>query len=220
MNIDLGTIRSSPFVGVFAVATDKVVLLPELQEVKEKKKLEKLFDCEKVYTRLANSSLLGVLAAGNSNGFVVGEIAEEQELEALERNGIIIKKVLGITALGNLMGCNDKVAFCAKTLPDKAVKTIGEALKVKCVRTEVAGSDLIGSAMVLTNKGFIAHPMISEEEFKVIKKETGLNGTTATANYGDKFVGNGVIGNSETALVGANTSGHELIRIDEGLSGR
>ncbi|MDP6670630.1 MAG: translation initiation factor IF-6, partial [archaeon] len=86
------------------------------------------------------------------------------------------------------------------------------------IEAEIAESDLIGSNIVLTNKGFIANPMISEKEFKKIEKNTGLEGATATANFGDKFVGNGVIANSNTAFVGLRTTGHELIRIDEGLS--
>ena len=219
MNIEQGTVKSSPFVGVFSVVTDKVVLFPKVLESKEKKKLEKLFDCEVVYTNLANSSILGVLAIGNSKGFAVSEIVEQSEIDELEKAGLRIKKVLGTTALGNLVECNDKVAFVSKAIPKKSVKMIEKALKVETKQIEVAGSDLVGSGLVLTNKGFLANPMVSEKDFGVIEKKTGLNGTTATSNYGDKFVGNGVIANSEAALVGIHTSGHELIRIDEGLRG-
>ncbi len=218
MNIEMGTVKSSPFVGVFSVVTDKIALFPKVMETKEKKKVEKLFGLETIYTSLANSSLLGVLAIGNSHGFAVSEIAEQDEIDALQESGIRIKKVLGITALGNLVGCNDEKAFCSKAVPKKTVEEIGKALNVECVETEIAESDLVGSNIVLTNKGFIANPLVSEEEFKKIEKETGLEGATATANFGDKFVGNGVIANSNAALAGLRTTGHELIRIDEGLS--
>ncbi len=220
MNIELGTIKSSPYVGVFSVLTDKIALFPSGLESKEKKQLEKLFETEIIYTGLANCSLLGVLAVGNSNGFAVSEITEEDEIESLERRGIRIKKVPGITAIGNLVACNDSKAFCSKAVPTKAKKVISEVLKVDCVETEIAKSDLVGSAIVLTNKGFITNPLVSEKEFSKIEKETGLGGTTATANFGDKFVGNGIVANSDAAFAGKNTSGHELIRIDEGLSGR
>ena len=93
-------------------------------------------------------------------------------------------------------------------------------VKVECVESEVAKSDLVGSSMVLTNHGFTVNPLVSEEEFSFIGKKTGLCGTTATANYGDKFIGNSVIANSKVALAGLHTSGHELMRIDEGLTGR
>ena len=218
MKIEMGTLKSSPFVGVFSVVTDKIALFPQVLEAKEKKQVEKLFGLETIYTSLANSSLIGVVAIGNSHGFAVSEIVEQEEIDALEESGIRIKKVSGITALGNMVECNDEKAFCSKAVPKKTIKEIEKALKVECIEAKVAESDLIGSNIVLTNKGFIATPMISEEEFNKIEKETGLEGATATANFGDKFVGNGVIANSNAAFVGLRTSGHELIRIDEGLS--
>jgi translation initiation factor 6 len=218
MKIEMGTLKSSPFVGVFSVVTDKIALFPQVLEAKEKKQVEKLFGLETIYTSLANSSLIGVVAIGNSHGFAVSEIVEQEEIDALEESGIRIKKVSGITALGNMVECNDEKAFCSKAVPKKTIKEIEKALKVECIEAKVAESDLIGSNIVLTNKGFIANPMISEEEFNKIEKETGLEGATATANFGDKFVGNGVIANSNAAFVGLRTSGHELIRIDEGLS--
>ncbi len=220
MNIELGTIKSSPFVGVFAVVTDKVALFPKVMLPKERKKAKKLFEVEIVDAQIANSSLLGVLAVGNSKGFVVSDIAEQNEIDELQSNGLRIKKVSGITALGNLVECNDKKAFCSKVIGGRERKKIEEALKVECVQMDVAGSDLVGSGIVLTNKGFIANPLVSEKEFKRIEKEAMLQGTTATANYGDRFIGNSVIANSNAALAGIHTSGHELIRIDEGLSGR
>jgi len=36
MKIELGTIKSSPFVGVFAATTDKIALIPKALEAKEK----------------------------------------------------------------------------------------------------------------------------------------------------------------------------------------
>jgi translation initiation factor 6 len=220
MEIELGTVKSSPFVGVFAVVTDKVALFPRAMEQKEKRKVESLFGVDVVYASLANSSLLGVLAVGNSRGFAVSEIAAEKEIDELQGAGLRIKKVSGITALGNLVECNDKKAFCSRAIPAAERNAIGKALGVECIEAELAGSGLVGSGMLLTNKGFITNPMASEAEFKLVESKTGLHGAPATANYGDRFVGNSVIANSNAALAGIYTTGHELIRIDEGLSGR
>jgi len=219
MNIELGTIKSSPFVGVFSIITEKMALFPRFLEKKEKKMVEKMFGTETIYTGLANSSLLGVLAAGNSKGFVVSGIVEDKEVEELQEQGLNVKRLQGTTALGNLMECNDKKAFCSKAIGKKDVQEIKKVLKVECIETQIAGSDLVGSCLVLTNKGFVANPETTDKEFKAIEKETGLEGTTATANYGDKFVGNNLVANSSNALAGLHTSGHELMRIDEGLRG-
>ena len=220
MDIEMGTIRSSPFVGVFAVATDRFVLLPRSMEAKERKIAERLFNVEIIHGSFANCALLGVLAVGNSNGIVVSDIVEQREIDEMKRGGLRIKKVPGITALGNMIECNDKKAFCSKSIPKNVRETIEEVLEVDCIEATVAGNELVGSSMVLTNKGFIANPLISEKEFKHIEKETGLHGTMATANFGDKFVGNSIIANSNVALAGIHTSGHELMRIDDGLCGR
>ena len=87
------------------------------------------------------------------------------------------------------------------------------------MQTTIGGSDLIGSLCVASNKGFIVSPSVTKKEFKIIEKALKVKGTSATANYGDKFVGNSVIANSKAVIVGSLTSGHELNRIDEGLSG-
>jgi len=51
-----------------------------------------------------------------------------------------------------------------------------------------------------------------EDEFMELKKIFNVDGKATTANYGDPFVGNDVVANSKAAVVGAYTSGHELIR--------
>jgi len=43
-----------------------------------------------------------------------------------------------------------------------------------------------------------------------------VKGIPATANYGDRFIANSVIANSKGTATGANTSGPEMARIDEG----
>ncbi len=218
MEIRKTTIHASPFIGVFALATEKLVLLPEKIEKKEEKGMKELFDAETIKTRLADSPLIGVLAVANSRGIVVSGIVEEKEIIKLHEIGIKVKKVQGTKALGNLVEVNDTKGVCSRAISQKTKKEIEDFLGVEIKYADLA-SEVVGASIVLTNRGFIVNPNISEKEFSGIEKWTGLSGKATTANLGDQFVGNSVIANSKGAATGSYTTGHELLRIDEALGG-
>ncbi len=219
MRIELGTVRESPFVGIFALATDKLVFAPKPVSKKEEKRLFDVFGTEVVRASIANSSLLGVLSAGNASGLVVGSIMEMEEENQLLDAGIRVKKIGNITAVGNLLTVNDSKGICSKVFSDRQKKEIERFLGVRLMQSTVAGSDVVGASVVATNKGFVLNKMASNEEARRIERHFGIPGAKATANAGDVFVGNSVIANSFAALAGLATTGFELARLDEGLRG-
>ncbi len=219
MRIELGTVRESPFVGIFALATDKLVFAPKPVSKKEEKRLLDVFGTEVVRASIANSSLLGVLSAGNASGLVVGGIMEMEEEKQLLDAGIRVKKIGNITAVGNLLAVNDSKGICSKIFSDRQKKEIERFLGVRLMQSTVAGSDVVGASIVATNKGFVLNKMASNEEARRIERHFGIPGAKATANAGDVFVGNSVIANSFAALAGLATTGFELARLDEGLRG-
>ncbi len=219
MKIELGTVRETPFVGIFALATEKIVFTPKVISEKEEKIIRGLFDAEIVKTTIANSSLLGVLMAGNSKGLVAGSIMEPKEEKELLDAGIKVKIIENITAVGNLMAVNDSKGVCSNTFSEKQRKEIEKFLGIKLKTATVASSDIVGASIVATNKGFVINKMVLDQEAKKIEKHFGVQGAKGTANAGDVFIGNGIIANSTAALAGTNTTGFELARIDEGLRG-
>ena len=219
MKIDLGTVRQSPFVGIFAIATEKIAFIPKQVSEKEEKMLKTLFDTELVKTSIANSSLLGVFAVANKKGLLATDIIEEHEEQELEKQGIKVKRVESMTAIGNLIAINDSKGLCSKLFTEKQVKEIEKFLGIEIAKGSIAESDIVGASMVATNKGFLARPEATEKELQTITKHFNLQGTTATANCGDAFIANSIIANSTSALAGKHTTGHELSRIDEGLTG-
>jgi len=219
MKITRQTIRGSPYIGVFCCITEKIGLIPFDLGPKENKNLESLLGIEIIQTKLAESSLLGILAAGNSNGFVAGEIATDHEIKELEKKGIRIKKISGISAIGNLMEANDSRGMCSEAIKPKTRKEIEGFLKIELKTGKIAGTDLIGSCVVATNKGFVINPNATEKEISEAKKAFELEGKATTANYGDVFLGNSIAANTKAAIAGENTSGTELMRIEEGLNG-
>ncbi len=219
MRIRLGTIRQSPFVGVFSIATEKAVFVPRQLARKEMKMVQELFDREAIQTTIANSSLLGVLAIGNKKGLVLPDISGERESQELEKAGFKVKRVGGAAALGNLIALNDSKGVCSTVFSEEQRKELQRFLSIDLIRASIAGSDLVGASCVATNKGFLIHPKATEKEFKAISRHFGKEGQYATANHADPFIGNSVVANSEAALVGLHTTSHELSRIDEGLGG-
>jgi len=217
MEIVKSTVNASPFLGVFCLATDDVVLLPNRVENKEMKNFEKL-GVEIVNVSVANSSLTGVFVAGLGNKFALPYFSEKNEIKFFEENDLEVITVSS-TALGNLVAMNKNGGIASPLLNKKDVDKMQEFFGVEFEQKQVAGFDLPGAALVVTNKGFIVHPNIGKDEFSGLEKFFGVRGSSTTANYGDPFVGNDVIANSDAAVVGAYTSGHELIRIDEGLRG-
>lgn len=219
MKLNKFAIKGSPFIGVFCRVTETVSLVPHGLSPKEKKLLENVLQTELVACTLANSSLIGVLAIGNQHGFVVPEIIESQEVKTLQEIGIKIKRVAGVEALGNLIAVNDLIGICSPNIFENSIKQIESSLKIELTKTTLANSDLIGSATVLTNKGFVCNPNAAKTEITKIKKILGLSGNPTSANFGDAFVGNSVIANSKGALVGQHSTPHEMLAIEEALSG-
>ncbi len=213
------SVKGSPFIGIFCRATEKACLVPHGLLSKEKKALEGALQAELVECSLTNTSLIGVLAIGNQNGFVVPSIVENQEIQLLQQIGLKIKRVPGVDALGNLVAVNDRAGICSPHLPETIVKQIESMLKVPLLRTTVANSDLAGSATFITNRGFACNPNASKMELAKIKQALQLTGNPTSANFGDAFIGNSIVANSNGALVGQHSTPHEMLAIDEALSG-
>lgn len=215
MRIDRGTINASPFVGVFAVVTERLALLPYNIQPKEEDKFKEIFDVELIKTKLADSSLIGVMCAGIKDRFVVSELVLDSEIKELEQIGLHLKRIEGLTAIGNLIKVNEKGGIASRVLTKEQLSEIESFLKIKLAVTKVASLDIVGSATVASNNGFIVHPDITKEEFALLKNSFGAEGIATTLNYGDKFVGNDAVVNTRAMLLGSKTTAFELLRVND-----
>ena len=219
MNIDARTIKASPFVGVLGLLTDEFALLPLVAEKKELRGLEHFLGVPVIKGNLAQSSLIGVLALGLGSKIALSELVEAREVKELEKNGLDVFVLQGVTALGNLVALNEKGGIASPMLSAAQVKQLEDFFKIKLGQHSVVGSDVPGATIVATSKGFIVHPLVSEKELSLLEEMFNVHGVPTTANYGDRFVGNSVLANKKAVIVGVRTSGIELARIDEGLRG-
>jgi translation initiation factor 6 len=124
-----------------------------------------------VHTAISGSVLIGALACANSNGMLLPSTVREEELEHVKAaySGNITIMTTKKTAYGNLVLANDKGAVVDPRFKPAEIKKISETLGVEAVPTEIAGLPYVGSLACATNKGVLAHPMLKEEERKLLK---------------------------------------------------
>ncbi len=213
------TVRGSPFVGVFAAATDSIALLPPSLDDKHVKQWEATLGVPSLRCTIANSTLIGVFCKALGKKIVVPSTAEKAEIKALEKNGLDVFVVQEYTALGNLLALNDQGGIASPLFDPQTLRDLEGFFGVKFKPMTLGGVEVAGSATTVTNKGFIVHPNIAPKEFEALTQTFKVYGTTGTANYGDPFVSNSLVANFHGVIVGEQTTGYELARIDEGLRG-
>ena len=70
---------------------------------------------------------------------------------------------------------------------------------------------------VATNKGVLAHPMLNDEEKKILEEVLKVPVDVGTVNCGIPYVGTGLIANSHAAVAGSMTTGPEMFIIGNAL---
>ncbi len=209
----------SSYVGVFARATDACLLVrPDIDTTLQEDCSDEL-DVPAVATTVGGSGTVGALAAGNSHGLLVSSRVRERERERItDAVGLPVTELPGrINAAGNVVLANDHGAYVHPDLPRDAVKAVGEGLDVPVERGDLAGVRTVGTAAVATNQGVLCHPKSTDEELDALEALLDVPADIGTINYGGPLVGSGLIANSNGYIVGEETSGPELGRIDLAL---
>lgn len=214
MHLEVASFEGNPNVGLFATATDSFCISGSSRFATLATEILKVPHHEVL---VSSSKAIGIFSAANANGVILPHITEKLEISEFKKLGINVC-VLNTkeTALGNLVAANDKGCLISPyLLPYK--KEISDCFGCEVVIASVAGLDLVGSACVATNKGFLAHRDCTEREFKLIEEVLKVKGEIGTANFGSPFVGAFIVANSNGFVVSEHTTGPEIARIDEAL---
>ncbi|WP_049929065.1 translation initiation factor IF-6 [Halopiger goleimassiliensis] len=209
----------SAYVGVFATATDSSVLVRPDVDDDVVADLEAELDASAIQTTVGGSSTVGALATGNENGLLVSSRVLEYERDRLEEAlDVPVTELPGkINAAGNVVLANDYGAYVHPDLPRETVRLVADALEVPVERGDLAGVRTVGTAAVATNEGVLCHPKATDEELDFLEEALDVRADVGTVNYGAPLVGSGLIANAGGYVVGEDTTGPELGRIEDAL---
>ena len=119
-----------------------------------------------------------------------------------------------LSALGNVICCNDYVALIHPELDKETEEIIIDTLGVETYRTAIAGNALVGAYCVLTNQGGLVHPKVTVGELDELSNLLQLRMCTGTVNRGSEVLGAGIVANDWAAFCGKDTTSTEISVID------
>ena len=214
MPMILSDIFGDPNVGIFSFANEKIAVLPAGTSSKKLNSYKEALGIEAWAIGVADSRLVGVYLAGNSNTILLPYIATKEEISKLRSTGAriaILKEKR--TALGNIILCNDFGAVIDPRLKPNTVEAIEEALKVPVEPGTIGGLPQVGSLATASNRGVLANPIIEESEKKHISEVLKVPVSIGTVNSGVPYPKSGIVVNSIGAVVGSHTLGSELLAV-------
>ncbi|QRW03878.1 eukaryotic translation initiation factor 6 [Ceratobasidium sp. AG-Ba] len=150
-----------------------------------------------VNTTIGGTRIIGRLTAGNRHGLLVPSSTTDQELQHLRNSlpdSVAIQRVEErLSALGNVIACNDYVALVHPDIDRETEEIIADVLKVEVFRQTVAENVLVGSYCVITNQD----PLVA-----------------GTVNRGSDVLGAGLVANDWCAFTGFDTTAPEISVIE------
>ncbi len=210
--------------GMFSGATDKFFVAPRELSSKDIQLMEQVFRVPPVLYNVGNARIVGAFTACNSNGIILPPQVLDEEI--VEIRAQLKQKNLGNVnvgvidvkdnALGNLLLVNDHGCIVSSKLKTH-LDEIENLLGVPVAIMDFGGSDLVGSAGLVTNVGGVVHPMTTDDEIAQLSDTLKVPLDVSTVGYGIPFVGACAVANSHGAIVDPQTTGPELQRISEML---
>jgi len=220
LSLYLFDVFNNASIGIYCLANDKIAIVPPQVPESKREKLAEWLNVKVVATTIGKSLINGALAGSNSNGVILPSFAVDEEIDAIKS----VAPDLNIsvmdtkrTAYGNMVLSNDKGAVVDLRLGPKVVAQISDTLGVEVVGGDIAGLPYVGSLATATNKGVLAHPMIKEDEQKVLSDVLKVPVDVGTVNCGIPYVATGLIGNTYGAVAGLLTTGPEMFIIGQAL---
>ncbi len=206
----------NPNLGVSIAATEEIAIIPTNTQEGMVNLIEESLGVDTIKTPINGSNLAGALACGNSNGVVVSKYAFDREIERIRGFGVEVERIPDrLTAVGNIILANDFGAIVNPLLSDEAVDLITQVLDVEIERRSIAKFNITGSVAAATNKGVLVHPSATQEDLDLVEKVLKKPADWGTVNNGTSLVGACTVANSKGVMVGLNTTGPEMARIEE-----
>lgn len=171
-----------------------------------------------VHASIAGCRIIGRLSVGNKNGLIVPSSTTDVELQHL-RNALpdevkIHRVEERLSALGNVIACNDYVAIVHPDLDKETEEIIADTLHVEVFRQTLATNPLVGAYAVLSNQGGLINPRTSTTEMDELSSLLQIPLVAGTVNRGSEVLAAGMVVNDWCAFTGSSTTSTELSVIE------
>merc|ERR1712025_1269216 len=170
------------------------------------------------HASIANTAIVGTLSVGNRKGLLVPSTTTDQELQHIRNSlpdSVKIQRVEErLSALGNVIACNDYVALVHPDLDRETEEILADVLKVEVFRQTVADNVLVGSYCALSNQGGLVHPRTTVADQDELSSLLQVPLVAGTVNRGSEVIGAGMVVNDWTAFCGQDTTSTEISVIE------
>jgi len=208
----------NPWIGMFIKTNDAITLLPIDTMTKVEDSLSENLGTALVRLSIADSNLLGVYIAMNSNGAILPNIARPEEIQKLKEAGLNVHiSQEPQNAHGNNICANDKGGIVNPHIPRDEAMRMSDALGVELVPMAVAEYSTVGSSCLATNSGFLVHFKASDDELHALRDAFKVDGSRGTMNRGTGFVSYGAVVNGKGYVAGDASTAYELGRLEDAL---
>ena len=171
-----------------------------------------------IHCSIAGTRIIGSLAIGNKHGLLVPNTTTDQELQHLRNSlpdSVKIQRVEErLSALGNIICCNDYCAIVHPEIEKETEEIIRDVLKVEVFRHTIADNALVGSYCVLSNQGGIVHPQTSRQDIQELASLLQVPLVAGTVNRGSDHISAGLVVNDWCAFSGNATTATEISVIE------
>lgn len=171
-----------------------------------------------IHTSIAGCRIIGRLTVGNRHGLLVPVSTTDQELQHLRNSlpdSVKIQRVEErLSALGNVIACNDYVALTHPDLDRETEEILTDILRVEVFRQTIADNVLVGSYSALSNQGGLVHPRTSVEDQDELSSLLQVPLLAGTVNRGSDVIAAGLVVNDWCAFCGMDTTSTELSVIE------
>ena len=171
-----------------------------------------------VHASIAGCRIIGRMCVGNRHGLLVPNTTNDQELQHIRNSlpdSVTIRRVEErLSALGNVIACNDYVALVHPDLDRETEEIISDTLKVEVFRQTLATNVLVGSYCAFSNQGGLVHPKTTVEDQDELSSLLQVPLVAGTVNRGSDVIGSGMVVNDWIAFCGLDTTSTELSVIE------
>ena len=172
-----------------------------------------------IHTSIAGCRIIGRLTVGNRHGLLVPSTTTDQELQQIRNSlpdEVKVQRVEErLSALGNVVACNDYVALIHPDLDRETEEMLVDTLKVEVFRQTVADQPLVGTYATLSNQGGLVHPRTSRASLDELSSLLQIPLVAGSVNRGSDVIGAGLVANDWAAFCGFDTTATELSVVEK-----